>query len=554
VTSTYKKWREHDYAVPATMRAWPLTGAGFESLGRSGRPVSVPVPKPGPRELLLRVDAVGICFSDVKLIRAGTAHPRLKGRDLKKDPTRPGHEVSLTVAAMGAELGSQYSRGDRFTIQADVYYEGRNLAFGYWIPGGFSEYVLAGKEILEGDEGNYLMPIPEGMGYAETALCEPWACVEASARQVAREQPLPGGRGLIVQAEEGDWSLDGVFSADHDLTSLGAPGGRVPDGLSDLGRLDDVVILGTPSPELVGQCLRQLAPGGLLCIASRQPLSGPVSIDLGRLHYERIRVLGTTSPEAVSAYRANNRTELRPGGIAWFIGAAGPMGQMHVQRALQLEAPPRKIIAADPSAERTAYALARWRSLADRRGVELVTLDPTAYPNAAAYLARVTEEAEGQSCDDIIVLAPIPDLVAQAATQAAPGCVVNIFAGIPVGNESELDLSGVYLRGVRYIGSSGSRIEDLQAVLEKARTGRLDANRSLGVIGGIAQALDAVQRVARGETPAKTVLFPSVPDFPLAALEELGQTDPGVVELLTDGAVWTRAAEERFLSDHVVIP
>jgi D-arabinose 1-dehydrogenase-like Zn-dependent alcohol dehydrogenase len=144
VTSSYDKWREHDYPVPATMRAWPLTGAGFESLGSSGRPVSVPVPKPGPRELLLRVDAVGICFSDVKLIRAGAAHPRLKGRDLKKDPTRPGHEVSLTVAAVGAELGSQYSRGDRFTIQADVYYEGRNLAFGYWIPGGFSEYVLAG--------------------------------------------------------------------------------------------------------------------------------------------------------------------------------------------------------------------------------------------------------------------------------------------------------------------------------------------------------------------------------------------------------------------------
>jgi len=186
--------------------------------------------------------------------------------------------------------------------------------------------------------------------------------------------------------------------------------------------------------------------------------------------------------------------------------------------------------------------------------VELVTLDPTAYPSAADYLARVAEEAEGRGCDDIIVLAPIPDLVAQASSQAAPGCVVNIFAGIPVGNESELDLSGVYLRRVRYIGSSGSRIEDLQTVLEKARTGRLDANRSLGVIGGIGQALDAVQRVARGETPAKTVLFPSVPDFPLAALEELGESAPQVVRLLTDGAVWTRKAEERFLADHVVIP
>ena len=554
MTSAYQQWRAHDYPVPPTMRAWPLTGPGFQSLGRSGRPVAVSVPRPGPAELLLRVDAVGICFSDVKLIRAGADHPRLKGRDLEKDPTRPGHEVSLTVAAVGADLTGEYSCGDRFTIQADVYYQGRNLAFGYWIPGGLSQYVLVGKEILEGDEGNYLIPIPKGMGYAEVALCEPWACVEASARQVAREKPLPGGRALLVQIQEGDWSIEGVFPPGHDLTRLDASDGRVPDALPSPGRFDDIVILGAPPPKLAEQCLRQLTPGGLLCIASDRPLSRPLSVDLGRLHYERVRILGTTSLQVASAYSENNRTDLKPGGIAWFIGAAGPMGQMHVQRALQLGHPPRKIVAADPSADRTAYALARWRPLADHSRVDLITLDPTAYASDSEYLARVAEETDHQGCDDIVVLAPIPELVAQASSQAAPGCVVNIFAGIPVGSEADLPLSDVYLRQVRYTGSSGSRVEDLNTVLEKARTGRLDANRSLGVIGGISQALDALQRVARGETPSKAVLFPSVPDFPLTALEDLRTADPDAADLLADGSVWTREAEDRFLAAHLVMP
>jgi len=554
VTSTYQQWRAHDYPVPPTMRAWPLTGAGFQSLGRSRQPVTVSVPKPGPRELLLRVDAVGICFSDVKLIRAGADHPRLRGRDLRTDPTRPGHEVSLTVAAIGADLTHQYSRGDRFTIQADVYYQGKNLAFGYWIPGGYSEYVLAGKEILEGDEGNYLLPIPNDMGYAETALCEPWACIEASARQIAREQPLPGGRALIVETQAGDWSLRGVFPPDQDVARLDAPGGRLPHSLAGLGMFDDIVILGTPHPDLAAQCLRQLDAGGLLCIASDRPLAGPVPLDIGRLHYERVRVLGTASREVISAYRENNRTDLKPNGIDWFIGAAGPMGQMHVQRALQLDDPPRKVIASDVSAERTAYALARWRSLAARHAVELVTLNSSDCSSQAEYLSRVTEETGGEGCDDIVVLAPIPELVAQASTQVAAGCVVNIFAGIPVGNEAKLSLSEISLRRVRYIGASGSRIEDLKTVLEKAHTGRLDANRSLGVVGGIAQALEAVESVARAETPAKTVLFPSIPDFPLTALEDLGSADPAIADLLADSAVWTREAEEQFLASHLVIP
>ena len=184
----------------------------------------------------------------------------------------------------------------------------------------------------------------------------------------------------------------------------------------------------------------------------------------------------------------------------------------------------------------------------------LVSVDPSAYASKSEYLARLSEETDEKGFDDIVVLAPVPELVTQASSITAPGCVVNIFAGIPVGNEAKLPLTNVYQRRVRYIGSSGSRINDLQTVLEKARTGRLDTNRSVGVIGGIAQALKAVESVAKGETPAKTILFPSVPDFPLTALEDLRAVDRGVADRLSNGTVWTREAEAHFLAFHVSRP
>ncbi len=47
------------------MQAWQVFGAGLENLGREGQPVEIEVPRPGPRELLARVDAASLRFGDV---------------------------------------------------------------------------------------------------------------------------------------------------------------------------------------------------------------------------------------------------------------------------------------------------------------------------------------------------------------------------------------------------------------------------------------------------------------------------------------------------------
>ncbi|MFN3690986.1 MAG: alcohol dehydrogenase, partial [Fimbriimonadales bacterium] len=71
--------------VPSQHLRWNLYGAGFENLGRDGKPERLPTPRPAPNEILVRIDAVGICFSDLKILRLGAAHPKI-ARDLRTHP------------------------------------------------------------------------------------------------------------------------------------------------------------------------------------------------------------------------------------------------------------------------------------------------------------------------------------------------------------------------------------------------------------------------------------------------------------------------------------
>ena len=192
-----EQYRAADAPLPEQNRIWPLFGAGFENLGLDGQAMDTPFPTPGPEELLVRHDAVGICFSDIKVIRAGENHPRIH-RKMKDQPVVLGHEVALTVIEAGEKLRDQYKVGDRFIVQADIYINGKTSAYGYELQGGFSRYAVVDWRVLNGDHGNYLIPILPSDGYAEVALCEPWACVEASYAVVYRTQWRPGGKSLFA--------------------------------------------------------------------------------------------------------------------------------------------------------------------------------------------------------------------------------------------------------------------------------------------------------------------------------------------------------------------
>lgn len=562
--------------LPDRNLLWPLYGAGFENLGRDGQPIEVPMPEYGPDELLVRHDACGLCFSDLKVIRLGQEHPRIY-RDMRADPVVLGHEVSLTVVGVGEHLRDQYHVGDRFIMQADIYVGGIGYAYGYEIQGGLSQYNVVDQRVLAGDGGCYLIPLQPQTGYAEAALTEPWACVEAAYTIRYREGLRNGGVTWFLGGgkTEGTYRLSrGMDEASHPCkivtTNLSSP-------LADLLRqraealgiervaldslapaqydlavaetdglgFDDIVVLSSPDPAMVEEAAKHLAKGGILNVVA-PGMEGKVHLDVGRLHYDHITFVGTMETDIVAAYQPI-RSKLLLGGIAWILGAAGPMGHMHVQRAVEMEGSPRKIVATNLRSPRIVDVKRKFNKAAQQRGIELVCLTQEKI-GKEAYYDRLWEESEGRGFDDIVVLAPSAEAIERAAKYLAPEGVMNIFAGLPRGTKVAVDLSAIRSRGIRFIGSSGSTIEDLRRMLNHTESGVISPNRSVAAIAGIEGALDGLQAVAEGRFPGKVVIFPQITDLSLAPLSELGELLPDVCAKLGEGQTWTREAEEELLA------
>ena len=198
MTTKYELYRSAETPVPDLTGTWNMYGAGIENFGRDGKPEQFPVPDPGPNQMLIRVDSVGMCFSDVKLITQGGSHPKLYNRPLAEDPTRLGHEASVTIIKVGEELADQYYPGQRVAIQPDIYQDGKSTAYGYTVPGGLLQDHLIGPEVLVTDAGACLLPLEGDMGYAEASLLEPWGCVIGAYRQRRRLDPKVGGAMWII--------------------------------------------------------------------------------------------------------------------------------------------------------------------------------------------------------------------------------------------------------------------------------------------------------------------------------------------------------------------
>jgi threonine dehydrogenase-like Zn-dependent dehydrogenase len=167
------------------MRALVLAGKGFEALSVR----VVPTPRPGPRQLLGRVNAAGICTSLIKLVEQGPDHPLLGGWDVFQFPLILGDEGVITICEVGAELAGSYRVGARYVPQPAVdhcpinyrerYREGGRgiwkVAIGYTLPGHLAEYMLIPEEVLE---AGCLLPLDDAsVPDAHAAAAEPLSCV-----------------------------------------------------------------------------------------------------------------------------------------------------------------------------------------------------------------------------------------------------------------------------------------------------------------------------------------------------------------------------------------
>jgi L-sorbose 1-phosphate reductase len=563
----YERYREDPGPVPSRVLAWNVYGTGIESVGRDGKPELVGVPTPGPNQLLVRVDAVGLCFSDVKLIRLGGEHPKLYGRDLARDPTRLGHETSVTVIAVGTHLRDHFRHGQRLAIQPDIYVDGRSTAYGYTIPGGLIEYHLIGPEVLAADDGAYVIPVDDRLGYAEAALTEPWACVEAAYTQRRRLEPLRDGRALVVANHADDRPYDfgdslaqaaQVIVADASDAVLGAvraasrnaivTATTLDDALSS-GPYDDVIALAPRDPSRLSRAADALAFRGVMNLVADEPLPGEVEIDIGRLHYHYTAYVGTTGLDVERAYgESRNRAELKRGGVTVVVGAAGPMGQMHVERALGLPNGPRLVIAVDVDAGRLAAAERKLRPVATARGRSLIVETLDKRPGA---LSEAVRRLAGGPADDVVITAPSAAAVVDGSTALAPNGMLVLFAGVPVGTRASIDLSPVVLHGAQFTGTSGSRIADQARVVEKALAGQLEPRRALAAVGGIEAAQDALRALVEGRFPGKIVIFPPLRGLPLTPLDELADSEPDVAAALAPDGTWTVEAEARLFARHL---
>jgi threonine dehydrogenase-like Zn-dependent dehydrogenase len=565
----YESYRAALAAVPDQALAWSFYGKGLDQIGRNGRPELVDVPTPRADQLLIRIDAVGLCFSDVKLIKLGGDHPKLYGRDLAVDPTRLGHETSVTVMAVGDELVGRYRPGQRLAIQPDIYVGGRSTAFGYTIPGGLIEYQVIGPEVLAADDGAYVIEVDDRLGYAETALTEPWACVEAAYTQRRRLEPLNGARALVI-ASTGDDRPYRFGSVLDQASSVVVAGGSdslrelvraaarsasaIPvatiEDAGTLGPFDDIVMLNPDSAADVARAAAMLAFRGILNLVADRPLGGRVEIDVGRIHYHYTAYVGTSGLDVAAAYgESRNRAELRPRGVTVVVGAAGPMGQMHVERALSLHDGPRLVIAVDLDRDRLEAARRKLEPAATAHRVELMIETLGQEPDALRRL--VLSRTDGRGADDVVVTAPSAAAVVAAADAMAPDGMLVLFAGVPVGTMASLDLSPVYLSGAQYTGTSGSRIADQATVIEKAVAGRLAPRRALAAVGSMEAARDALEALMAGRFPGKIVIFPALRGLPLTALADLGRVEPDVAAALDTDGSWTTDAEARLFASHL---
>ncbi|NNF53533.1 MAG: zinc-binding dehydrogenase [Acidimicrobiales bacterium] len=529
---------------------------------------------PGPDQLLIRIDAVGLCFSDVKLVKQGGDHPKLYGRDLKIEPTRLGHEASVTVIDVGSNLVGKYQKGQRLAIQPDIHVDGKSTAYGYTIPGGLIQYHLIGPEVLDADDGAYVIPVSNEVGYAAAALSEPWACVEAAYTQRRRLSPATGGVMWIIgkpdDTTEYEFSsgleapstivVSDVSSRVRDLIARHNPtaeiverNGLSADGYETLAKeltngagFDDIVVLDPRSASQMEEIAKLIAFRGTMNLVGTTPLDGKPQLDVGRLHYHYTAYVGTTGPDIAAAYgEARNRADLLPGGTTVFVGAGGPMGQMHMQRAIESENGPNIIIGSDLDDGRLDVARVMLADLAKERGKELVLINSSTSTETLQEL--VMRMTDGNGADDVVVTVPVGPVMGEAAELMGKNGMLVLFAGVANGTMAPLNLSNVYLHNAQLTGTSGSSIEDQAMVLQKAVEGKLSPDRSLAAVGGIEAGRDGVQAMLEGRFAGKIMIFPQLTGLPLTGLADLAKEHPDIGAAMAPGHLWTDAAEDLLL-------
>jgi len=552
--------------IPLTQTALQLIGPDQLRLNNQKD-----IPALGPHHILAKVEAVGLCFSDLKLLKQFADHARksevISGIDacvLADNPsyrpgalsTVPGHEACCKIIAVGNKV-SRHKAGQRVLVQTDYRWlktSKSNAAFGYNFEGALQQYVLMDERIIVDPQTNqsFLLSVDSKLSSSEVALVEPWACVEGAYLAHERQNILSGGKLLIV-ADAG-YRIKGLnesFSKqarprtiecvlDDEVQTKSLHCLNIPvkmlAGLKDADEqsFDDIIYFGCDNT-VVETLDGKLAAGGMINIVlDGKSFAKTVSIDIGRIHYGNTRWIGTATDDASDAYtNIPASDDIRDGDKILVIGAAGPMGQMHFIRLLCSGKKNISVTGTDCDDQRLLTLEKKVQNLTCDSPVDMALINPQKQqvPGQFSYFS---------------IMAPIPSLVAQAVQTSCDGAIINIFAGIPAGTKHQIDLDTYIANKCFMFGTSGSRLYDMKIVLEKVLKRELNTNLSVEAISGMAGVIDAINAVENRTISGKIIVYPQLQGLPLIGIADLYKYYPTVSDKLEKGH-WNKQAENELL-------
>ncbi len=292
----------------------------------------VPQPLPKRTEIVVRVHACGMCFTDVKIVTGQLSR-------FITLPHIPGHEIAGTVVEIGRDV-KHVKVGDKGVCHfllgcgdCELCRRGsENLCFslsriGFEHPGGYAEYVAMPEYSFCRFEAEVLF---EEMAILPDAVATPYHALNRLAGLKPGETVLivgVGGLGIhavqiaalmgatIIAADVKKDALETAkaFGADHLIdTNAGDPLREVKSLTDGMGV--DVVLEGVGSESTMAWTLPSLKKGGRLVVMGYDPVH-PVPVHLIDIHNNEWSIRGAkVSPkqELVEVIRLVENTKIRP--------------------------------------------------------------------------------------------------------------------------------------------------------------------------------------------------------------------------------------------------
>jgi L-iditol 2-dehydrogenase len=320
-----------DFPIPETMKAWILNDPGELTLSEK------PTPVPGRAEVLVRIDAVAICATDLEIIYHGPPAMIEGGMPFNKRFT-PGHEYMGTVVALGAGV-DEYAIGDRVTVEihagcgqckrcregmyTSCHNYGLNYgdvnkghrANGFTTDGGFAEYAV--------NHINTLIHLDDAMsdeeatlvvtaGTAMYGLTELGGLVAGESVVITGPGPI-GLMGVAVAKALGASPVILTGTRDNRLKmglELGADhviNARNENAVEAVRRLNggkgvDYVVECSGAPNAVNEAALMLNRGGKICLAAFP--HEPAAIDVAQIVRNNIYLYGIRGEGKSATHRA----------------------------------------------------------------------------------------------------------------------------------------------------------------------------------------------------------------------------------------------------------